>query len=226
MTVPSDRAKHRRGRSTEVDRNTTSTALAGWPPTRFAPWRLRSQVCVPVDWLVGAAGAILIVLPGLDSVLSWPTNNVIVDPATLVHLSTALLLSCWPWIIVSGWMVTGRQGAKLPFAPAPKGPWKLTVFCFAVLAVVVLVVIVVGLAMGGAKGSSRVLPNDVYQISSIGGPWTTVPSKKYDIWTAELVRLDALFALFGLLMAGFALLMHYLRWSLRPLIGKGAGGRA
>jgi hypothetical protein len=63
-----------------VDGNTTGTVLAGWPPTRFAPWRLRSQVCVPVDWLVGAAGAILIVVPGLDSLLSWPTNNVVVQP--------------------------------------------------------------------------------------------------------------------------------------------------
>jgi len=70
-------------------------------------------------------------------------------------------------------------------------------------------VIVVGFVIGADKGSLRVLPGGVHQVSTSlnNGNWTTVSPQQYEIWDARFVREDAFFGIFALALIGSSLLM-------------------
>ena len=74
--------------------------------------------------------------------------------------------------------------------------------------------IVVGFVLGGAKGSIRILPGGVHQVSTLdlnSARWTTVSADEYQTWAARFVRGDAIFAIFGLAMVGFGVAIRVLR---------------
>ena len=187
-------------------------------------WRLGSRWCVPLDWLVGIAGLVLTILSCTDSVVSWWGYAVLVYPATLEHAAAVLLLPSWAWVLVSSIMLGGNpRSRKRPTRPALrqaweplKGSWKRILRFLAVMGLVVLAVVVTGFAAGAAKGSLRVLPGGVHQVSTLdlnSANWTTVSPAEYGRWAARFVREDAAFGFFGVVMVGFSLLVHNLRRS-------------
>ena len=86
-------------------------------------------------------------------------------------------------------------------------------------AVVCAAVIFVGLVLGAAKGSVRILPGPRYQVSVIDNSqtgWTTVPLSQFRYWQASFVREDGFFMFFGLLVAtAFIALLHLRREATR-----------
>jgi len=192
------------------------------PPTRFAMWRLRSRWCMPLDWLVGIAGLTLTLLSCTDSVVSWWGYTVLVYPATLEHVAAVLLLPSWAWVLVSSVMLGGlprrrkrptRSALMQAWRPL-KGSWKRILRLLAGIGLVVVAVVVTGFAVGAAKGSLRVLPGGVHQVSTLdlnSANWTTVSRAEYGRWAARFVREDAAFGFFGVVMVGFSLLVHNLR---------------
>lgn len=179
----------------------------GWPPTRFAEWRVRSRVARLIDEIVGAAGLILLTMALLDAVCSLWNNEVLIYPGRLEFIAGALLLPSWPWIIASAWMVNGtpRRDRSGVLAHWRSADWK-RLSPFAIGAGVVALVVVLGFVEGAAKGSLRVLRGDVYQVSTSGlndADWTTVSRSTYQLWAARFVREDALFGIFALAMLGF-----------------------
>jgi hypothetical protein len=86
--------------------------LANWPRTRVSSWRAISSVARPIDEVVAAAGTALIVVSLLDTVGSFWRNHGFIYPASLEPLARAVLLPCWPWIIVSGWMIGGTPSRR------------------------------------------------------------------------------------------------------------------
>jgi hypothetical protein len=200
------------------------------PPTtrlsRVAAWRSRSRLCAALDWLVGAAGLALTVVASADSVVSWPSNSVLVYPSALERLAGALLLPSWAWVLVSSWLLAGFVGRRRLRAGTPalqygerRGQtWTPTIRALVVAVLVVLAIVVIGFVIGAAKGSLRILPNGAHQVSADGlnsANWTTVTPAAFNRWAARFVREDAAFGFFGVIMVGFSLLVHKLRISVR-----------
>ena len=191
-----------------------SSLLNNWRRTRFSDWRVRSVIARLIDAAVAAAGVTLIGTSLIDAVGTFWKNKVFIYPATLEHLAGALLLPCWPWIIISAGMIWGiprRRGnqwqSRRLVSWRPAAPWAAT---FAVI----VAVIVIGFILGAAKGSLRVLPGGVYQVSTLdlnSAQWTTVSQAEYQRWAARFVREDAFFATFGLAMVGFVAAVRLLR---------------
>jgi hypothetical protein len=198
-----------------------ATRLSG-----FAAWRSRSRVCACLDWLVGAAGLALTVVPLCDSVVSWPRNTVLLYPGALERLAGVLLLPSWAWVLTSWWMVAGTPSRGRRTVRSPRRQtwgrlgviWKRTLRPLAAAGLVVLAVVVVGFVLGAAKGSLRVLPDGVHQVSTPdlnSAKWTTVTPAGYNRWAARFVREDAMFGFFGIITVGFSPLVHNLRRSVR-----------
>lgn len=189
---------------------------ASWPRTRFSNWRARSPFAHFTDAVVGGAGVALIGASLLDAVGTFWDTHVFFYPSPLEHFAAALLLPCWPWMIISAWMIGGtprrHQGQRWKQTwsavnSSRSAPWTAAFG-------VIVVVLVIGFILGAAKGSLRILPGDVHQVSTPGlnsAQWTTINPTAYRLWAARFVREDAFFAIFGLAMIAFAEAMRSLR---------------
>lgn len=180
------------------------------PGNEFTQWRLRSRLCAVADMLAVAASISLYAVAGIDSVVSWPSNQVLLSDPDLSRVAAVLLAPAWVWLIASAGMVSGQTRSwRLSQLPArPRA-------CFAAAAVVGVAVITGGFVLGAAKGAVRILPGPRYQVSVIGNSqagWTTVPLSQFRLWQASFVREDGLFMFFGLLSAtAFIALLHLRR---------------
>jgi hypothetical protein len=184
------------------------------PDSEFAQWRLRSRSCVVAD-VIGAAASIgLYAVAGIDSVVTWPSNQVLLSDPDLVRIATVLFAPPFLWLIVSAGMVPDRTRYwRLSLLPA----WSRA--CFVAAVVVCAAVILGGFELGVAKGAVRILPGPRYQVSVIGNSqtgWITVPLSQFRYWQASFVREDGFFIFFGLLAAtAFIALLHLRREATR-----------
>ena len=183
------------------------------PDNEFTQWRLRSRSCAVADVIAVAAAISLYAVAGIDSVVSWPSNQVLLSDPDLSRVATVLFVPPFLWLIVSAGMVPDRTRYwRLSQLPA----WPRA--CFAAAAAVCAAVIVGGFVLGAAKGAVRVLPGPRYQVSVIGNSqtgWTTVPLSQFRLWQASFVREDGLFMFFGLLAATAFIALLDLRRSYR-----------
>jgi hypothetical protein len=169
------------------------------PDNEFTQWRLRSRSCGIADVIAAAAAISVYAVAGIDDVVSWPSNQVLLSDPDLVRIAVVLLAPTVVWLIVSAGMVYGRaQSWRLSQLPArPRvGVVAAAVVCAAV--------IVGGFMVGSAKGAVRVLPGPRYQVSVIGNSqtgWSTVPLSQFRLWQASFVREDGPFMFWGLLVA-------------------------
>jgi hypothetical protein len=178
------------------------------------PWRLRSRGCAVSDIIGAAAGISLYAVVGLDSVVSWPSNQVLISDPNLSTIAGVLLFPTWVWLIFSLGMV-----------PGPTRSWRLSQLptrpriCLVAAAAVCAAVVAGGFVLGAAKGSARILPGPRYQVSMISNsqtPWTTVPLSQFHLWQASFVREDGPLMVFGLVAAtGFIALLHLHREATR-----------
>src|SRR2546430_8447537 len=120
------------------------------PDSEFTQWRLRSRSCAVADVIAAAAAISLYAVAGIDSVVSWPSNQVLLSDPDLVRIAVVLLAPTLVWLIVSAGMVTGRlQSWRLSQLPArPRA-------CIVAAVVVCAAVIVGGGGGGGAEGGRR-----------------------------------------------------------------------
>jgi hypothetical protein len=184
------------------------------PENESTPWRLRSRACAVADIIGATAGISLYAVVGIDSVVSWPSNQVLLSDPDLSAIAAVLLGPTWVWLIFSVGMVPGRTRSwRLSQLPArPRA-------CFAAAAVVCVAVVAGGFVLGAAKGAVRILPGPRYQVSTIDinqAAWTTVPMSQFHLWQASFVREDGFFMVFGLVAAtGFIALLHLHREAAR-----------
>jgi hypothetical protein len=184
------------------------------PENEFSPWRLRSRACAVADVIGVAAGISLYAVAGIDSVVSWPSDQVLLSDPDLSTIAGVLLVPTWVWLIFSAGMVSGRTRSwrlsQLPARPR---------ICFAAAAVVCVAVVAGGFVLGAAKGAVRILPGPRYQVSTLDinqAAWTTVPLRQFHLWQASFVREDGFFMVFGLVAAtGFIALLHLHREAVR-----------
>ena len=184
------------------------------PENESSPWRLRSRACAVADGIGAAAGISLYAVVGIDSVVSWPSNQVLLSDPDLSTIAGVLLIPTWVWLIFSLGMAPGRTQSwrlsQLPTRPR---------ICFAVAAVVCAAVVAGGFVLGAAKGSARILPGPRYQVSTIDlnqSAWTTVPLRQFHLWQASFVREYGPLMVFGLVAAtGFIALLHLHREAMR-----------
>jgi hypothetical protein len=183
------------------------------PDNEFTQWRLRSRSCGVADMIAATAAISLYAVAGIDNVVSWPSNQVLLSDPDLVRIAIVLLAPTLVWLIVSAGMVYGRiQTWRLSQLPARPRT------CLVAAAVVCAAVIFVGLLLGTAKGAVRILPGPRYQVSLIGNSqtaWTTVPLSQFRLWQASFVREDGFFMFFGLLAATCFIALLDLRRSYR-----------
>jgi magnesium-transporting ATPase (P-type) len=169
------------------------------PDNEFTQWRLWSRSCGIADVIAAAAAISVYAVAGIDDVVSWPSNQVLLSDPDLVRIAVVLLAPTLVWLIVSAGMVYGRmQSWRLSQLPARPRT------CVVAAAVVCAAVIVGGFMVGSAKGAVRVLPGPRYQVSVIGNSptgWTTVPLSQFRLWQASFVRADGPFMFWGLLVA-------------------------
>jgi hypothetical protein len=190
----------------------------GKSDSELTQWRLRSRSCAVADMTGAAASISLYAVAGIDSVVSWPSNQVLLSDPDLSRIFTVLFAPPFLWLIASAGMVPDRTRYwRLSQLPA----WSRA--CFAAAAVVCAAVILGGFELGVAKGAVRVLPGPRYQVSVIGNSqngWTTVSLSQFRYWQASFVREDGLFMFFGLGVATvFIALLHLRREATRPRLG-------
>jgi hypothetical protein len=179
------------------------------PDSELAQWRLRSRSCAVAD-MIGAAAAIsLYAVAGIDSVVSWPSNQVLLSDPDLSRIAAVLFAPPFLWLIASAGMVPDRTRSwRLSQLPA----WSRA--CLAAAAAVCAAVIAGGFVLGAAKGAVRVLPGPRYQVSVIGNSqtgWITVPLSQFRLWQASFVREDGFFMFFGLVAATLFIALLQLR---------------
>jgi hypothetical protein len=147
---------------------------------------------------------LLFIVPVVDSVVSWPANHVVLASDTLSSWA-AVLIPGWIWLIVSYAAVFGfDRSHRRPKYKRVLGTQAGAVV--AACAAVTLAVVIAGFAIGASKGSVRVLPNSIIQVSTVDlndADWTTVSPLAAEVWQARFVREDAILSLFGVaLMTG------------------------
>ena len=184
------------------------------PENESSQWRPRARAYAVSDIIGAAAGISLYAVVGIDSVVSWPSNQVLISDPNLSNIAGVLLIPTWVWLIFSVGMAFSRtQSWRLSQLPArPR-------ICFAAAAVVCAAVVAGGFVLGAAKGSARILPGPRYQVSIIDpnpSAWTTVPLNQFHLWQASFVREDGPLMVFGLFAAtGFIALLHLHRQAAR-----------
>jgi hypothetical protein len=184
------------------------------PENESSQWRLRARAYAVSDIIGAAASISLYAVVGIDSVVSWPSNQVLISDPNLSNIAGVLLIPTWVWLIFSVGMASSRtQSWRLSQLPArPR-------ICFAAAAVVCAAVVAGGFVLGAAKGSARILPGPRYQVSTIDpnpSAWTTVPLNQFHLWQASFVREDGPLMVFGLVAAtGFIALLHLHRQAAR-----------
>jgi hypothetical protein len=90
------------------------------PDNEFTQWRLRSRSCAVADVMAVAAAISLYAVAGIDSVVSWPSNQVLLSDPALVRIAIVLLAPTLVWLIVGGDGVW--PGAILATVAAACGP--------------------------------------------------------------------------------------------------------
>jgi hypothetical protein len=184
------------------------------PENESSQWRPRARAYAVSDIIGAAAGISLYAVVGIDSVVSWPSNQVLISDPNLSNIAGVLLIPTWVWLIFSVGMASSRtQSWRLSQLPArPR-------ICFAAAAVVCAAVVAGGFVLGAAKGSARILPGPRYQVSIIDpnpSAWTTVPLNQFHLWQASFVREDGPLMVFGLFAAtGFIALLDLHRQAAR-----------
>ncbi|HEV2258049.1 MAG TPA: hypothetical protein VGS06_33355 [Streptosporangiaceae bacterium] len=177
-------------------------------------WRLRCRAFAVMDGIGAAAGISLYAVVGIDSVVSWPSNQVLLSDPDLSAIAAVLLGPTWVWLIFSAGMAYDRMRSwRLSQMPArPR-------ICFAAAAVVCVAVVAGGFVLGAAKGAVRILPGPRYQVSTIDpnpSAWTTVPLSQFHLWQASFVREDGPLMVFGLAAATGLIALLYLRREAGP----------
>lgn len=177
-------------------------------------WRLQARAYAVSDIIGAAAGISLYAVVGIDNVVSWPSNQVLLSEPDLSTIAGVLLVPTWVWLIFSVGIASGRTRS-----------WRLSQLrarpriCFAAAAAVCAAVVAGGFVLGAAKGSARILPGPRYQVSTIDlnqSAWTTVPLPQFHLWQASFVREDGPLMVFGLFAAtGFIALLHLHREATR-----------
>jgi hypothetical protein len=167
------------------------------PENEFTHWRLRSRSCAVADMIAAAAAISLYAVAGIDSVVSWPSNQVLLSDPDLSRIAAVLLAPTWVWLILSSGMVSSRTRSwRLSQMPARPRT------CFAAAALVCVAVVAGGFVLGAAKGAVRILTGPRYQVSTLDinqAAWTTVPLSQFHLWQARFVREDGLFMFWGFL---------------------------
>jgi hypothetical protein len=203
----------------------------GGQPMGVAPWRVRSSSCALIDGVFLVAGLCTLVIVGLDAVVSWPSNRVLVDPSSLSDLAEAVLIPGWLWLLATAALLRGdsgvsrrsqlaRRGRVAPSNQRARPPWAVRApvwakACAVVVATASVTTAVGSLVAGGAKGSGRVLPGPRYEISAMNlnqSRWTVVSGSQYRLWQAQFVREEAPLVMFFLvlvLLTGYLLLAHF-----------------
>ncbi|WP_329587138.1 hypothetical protein OG500_37555 [Kitasatospora sp. NBC_01250] len=172
------------------------------------------------DLVAAVAGAALLILSLVDSLASWPSNRVLVVHDDLSRIAGAVLVPCWIWLLVSLFLVVrpraarrdtqeeaARRAAEMRIWRAMFPDRRLRLG-LGVIGILCLGVVIGGFVVGGAKGSSRILPGPSYQISTADlndDAWTPVAPQQYTLWQARFIREDGLFTVFGLALAGGSL---------------------
>jgi hypothetical protein len=183
------------------------------PENESSQWRLRARAYAVSDIIGAAAGISLYAVVGIDNVVSWPSNQVLLSEPDLSTIAGVLLIPTWVWLIFAVGMASDRmQSWRVSQQPArPR-------ICFAAAAVVCAAVVAGGFVLGAAKGSARILPGPRYQVSIDlnQSAWTTVPLRQFHLWQASFVREDGPLMVFGLFAAtGFIALLHLHREAMR-----------
>jgi hypothetical protein len=183
-----------------------------WEPrTRSARLWMRSRL---VDWIyraVAVVGAASFAIVATDCVASWFGDRVLIGPGTLNDLSFWTVMPGWLVLMASGFLLRDvffRRDAKSR-PPWPRATRTVTLGFGAV----VLAAFIIGNSAHGKKGSARVLPGPVYQISSEvddDGGWMTVTRSQYQQFEARLVRGESGVAMFGPIEVGVCAAL--LRW--------------
>jgi hypothetical protein len=171
--------------------------------------RPRSRSCAVADMIGAAAGITLYAVAGIDSVVSWPSNHVLLSDPDLSLLAGVLLIPTWVWLIFSLGMVS-RQTQSWSLSRMPARPRT----CFVAAAVVCVAVVVGGFVLGVAKGAVRILPGPRYQVSTLDinhSAWTTVPLSQFHLWQASFVREDGFLMVFALAAATGCIALLQLR---------------
>ena len=148
----------------------------------------------------------MIAVAAADSVVTWFSNTIWISPTSLEHAMAFVVIPGWIWLLLGSAILYSRDGRRLQLRRLSRGPTA----ALAMLAAFCLAVIVGSFAIGGAKGSLRVLPGPRYQVSTLGlndAEWTTVTATQYRVWEARFLREDAGFTLFGLFMLGGAVVV-------------------
>jgi hypothetical protein len=60
------------------------------PENELSPWRLRSRASAVADVIGAAAGISLYAVAGIDSVVSWPSNQVLLSDPDLSRVAAVL----------------------------------------------------------------------------------------------------------------------------------------
>jgi len=68
------------------------------PDNEFTQWRLRSRSCGVADVIAAAAAISLCAVAGIDSVVSWPSNQVLLSDPDLVRIAVVLLAPTLVWL--------------------------------------------------------------------------------------------------------------------------------
>jgi hypothetical protein len=185
-----------------------------WNEGTRSQWRLRSRACAVADLIAAAAAISLYAVAGIDSVVSWPSNQVLLSDPDLSPLAGVLLMPTWVWLLISlGVVSQPTQSWSLSRMPArPR-------ICLAAAAVVCVAVVVGGFVLGAAKGAVRILPGPRYQVSTLDinhSAWTPVSLSQFHLWQASFVREDGFLMVFALAAAtGFITLLHLRREATR-----------
>src|SRR6059058_4485415 len=122
-----------------------------WPPTRYAEWRVRSQVAGALDGMMMILGSVLLVVSLLVAVATWPSDRVLVSPTDLEHWAAAALIPGWAWLMISTVTFSGFRQENYRRGWGPRPPKVAMAVGFA-LAVACVVTIAGGMFIGVAKG--------------------------------------------------------------------------
>lgn len=186
------------------------------PGTSLTQWRLRSRWCAAVDVLTVLAAAALIIFTAIDTMTSWPSNQVLVGDPDVARFAAIVLAPCWPWLLVSAVMVYGvprRESVtadpERPRSPLWPWPWRAGM---TLAGLVSLVVVVGAFVIGADSGTTRVLPGRRYEVSALdlhNAGWTMVSPAQFHFWQASFLREDAVFTMFAVaLIAGSLGFLH------------------
>jgi hypothetical protein len=149
---------------------------------------------------------------GIDSVVSWSSNQVLLSDPDL-SLAGVLLIPTWVWLIISLEMVS-QHTQSWSLSRMPARPRTCFVAAFVAAVVVCVAVVVGGFVLGAAKGAVRILPGPRYKVSTLDikhAAWTTVPLSQFHLWQARFVREDGFLMVSALAAATGSIALLHLR---------------